>query len=176
MSNSINERALSLLGSGVNAEAVASAIGVTPGYVSQLLADEGFAEAVTQLRFESLSAHTERDGEYDDIETSLLSKLKKSLPLMLRPADILGAIKIVNGAKRRGQDSQDSLVSQNNIVNITMPTQIIQQFTTNIDNQVVKTGDRDLLTIQASDLLKQVEEDIKEDSSRQEEDILLASL
>jgi len=156
MGTSINERALSLLGAGVPQENVASAVGVTPGYISQLLSDENFAKQVVQLKFEALSKHTERDASYDALEDSLIAKLGKSLPLIIRPADILGAIRIINGAKRRGHDSPDSLVSQSNIVSITMPTQIIQQFTTNIANQVIKTGEQDLRTMASGDLLKKV--------------------
>ena len=158
----ISGRALELLGSGVPQEAVASALGVTPAYVSQLLSDTAFAAEVTRRKYDVLSKHTERDGQYDKIEDSLLVKLEKALPLMFRPGDILGAIKVINGAKRRGVDSQESIVTQQNIVEITIPTQIVQQFTTNITNQVVKTGDIDLITIQSGDLLKSVEGDSPE--------------
>lgn len=158
MSNSINERALSLLGSGVQAEKVASALGVTPSYVSQLLSDEDFATQVTQLRYENLSKHTQRDATYDDLEEQLQAKLMKSVPLLIRPAEILAAIKIVNGAKRRGVDSSTESIVQNNIVQLNMPVQIIQKFTTNIKNQVIQAGDQSLLTMQSSDLRKKVEE------------------
>jgi len=163
------ERALSLLGSGVPQEAAASALGVTPSYISQLLANEDFAAAVTEKRFEILTKHNDRDAGYDEIEDKLIDKLKKSLPLLLRPADILGAIRVINGANRRGQDSQDSLITNQNIVQLTMPVQIVQQFTTNIHNQVVKTGEQDLLTIHSGDLLKQTESKLElEAEARQE--------
>ena len=149
-------RALELLGSGVPQEAVASALGVTPSYISQLLSDTAFAAKVTEKKYSLLSKHTERDASYDLLEDDLIEKLNKAKHLMFRPADILAAIKVVNGAKRRGTDSQSSIVTQQNIVEITMPTQIIQQFTTNIVNQVVKVGDQDLITIQSGDLLKEV--------------------
>lgn len=150
-------RAMELLGSGVPAETVASALGVTPGYISQLLSDKNFSSAVTQLKYDALSKHTERDASYDEIEDELQVKLKKSMSFMIRPADILAAIRVINGAKRRGTDSKESIIAQQNIVEITMPTQIVQQFTTNITNQVIKAGDQDLITIQSSELLKAVE-------------------
>lgn len=158
MSNSINERALSLLGSGVQAEKVASALGVTPGYVSQLLAEESFAAQVTQLRYENLSKHTQRDASIDEVEDLLIEKLKRAVPLLIRPAEIIGAFKVFNGAKRRGVDSASESIVQNNIVQITMPVQLIQKFTTNIKNQVIQAGDQSLLTMQSSDLRKKVEE------------------
>lgn len=153
----IQGRAMELLGAGVGQEAVASALGVTASYISQLLSDTGFASKVTALKYEALAAHTERDAKYDSIEDTLLTKLERSVNLMLRPADILGAIKVINGAKRRGNDSQESIIQQNNIVEITMPIQIVNDFTTNINNQVIKAGDQELVTIQSSKLLKTME-------------------
>ena len=157
---SVAGRALELLGSGVPQEAVASALGVTPSYISQLLSDSEFAAKVTEKKYALLSKHTERDAKYDLLEDDLIEKLDKAKNLMFRPADILAAIKVINGAKRRGTDSQNSIVTQQNIVEITMPTQIIQQFTTNIVNQVVKVGDQDLITIQSGDLLKGAQEEL----------------
>ena len=166
-------RALELLGSNVPQEAVASALGVTASYITQLLSDENFASAVTKLKYETLQEHTARDAAYDSIEDNLLDKLKRAMPLMLRPADILGAIRVVNGAKRRGLDSKESIIAQQNIVSITMPTQIVQEFTTNITNQVVKAGDQDLITIQSGDLRNQVESKMieLEESKNPEEEI-----
>ena len=150
-------RALELLGSGVPQEAVASALGVTASYISQLLSDSDFASKVTELKYSLLSKHTERDASYDLLEDDLIEKLNKAKHLMFRPADILAAIKVINGARRRGTDSQNSIVTQQNIVEITMPTQIIQEFTTNIVNQVVKVGEQNLITIQSGDLLRDVD-------------------
>jgi len=155
-------RALELLGSNVPQEAVASALGVTASYVTQLLSDENFAAAVTKLKYEALQEHTARDSAYDSLEDTLLTKLERAMPLMMRPADILGAIKVINGAKRRGLDSKESLVTQQNIVSIVMPVQIVQEFTTNTMNQVVKAGEQDLITIQSGDLRKQVETKLEE--------------
>lgn len=151
-------RALELLGSGVPQESVASALGVTASYISQLLSDKNFAAAVTKLKYEALTKHTERDAKYDELEDTLLGKLDKSVSLLFKPLDIMRALKIVNEAKRRGTDSKESIIAQQNIVEITMPTQIVQQFTTNVVNQVITAGDQDLTTIQSGDLLKSVEQ------------------
>lgn len=150
-------RALELLGSGVPQESVASALGVTPSYISQLLSDEDFASKVVSLKYNALTKHTERDAKYDALEDTLLTKLDKAVPLILRPLDIMRALKTVNEAKRRGTDSKESIIAQQNIVEITMPTQIVQQFTTNIKNQVIIAGGQDLTTIQSGDLRKRVE-------------------
>jgi len=157
MSNLTEDKALSLLGSGVPQEAVASALGVSPSYISQLLSDESFAQQVTELKFEALSKHSQRDRNYDELEDTLLARLKSNAALLIRPLDIMKALQVVNGAKRRGTDSLENIVNQQNIVQLTLPAQIVQNFTTNIHNQVIKTGDQDLRTIQSGDLLKTVE-------------------
>ena len=154
---SVEGRALELLGSGVQAEAVAAALGVTPSYISQLLATPEFSEQVTAKRFESLQKHNSRDAAYDAIEDTLLGKLERAIPLMYKPADVLNAIKTINGAKRRGQDGPQQLTSQQNIVQLLLPKVIHQQFTTNIVNQVVKAGEQELHTLPAAQLLSQTE-------------------
>lgn len=150
--SSAEERALKLLGSGLGPEAVASAVGVTVSRISQLLSDSEFAAEVSTLRYNSLSKHNERDETYDTLEDALITKLKQNLPLMCRPMEILKAIQVINAAKRRGQSAPESITNQQTVVNITMPTQIVNKFTTNINNQVVQAGSQELLTIQASKL------------------------
>ena len=146
------ERALKLLGSGVNAESVAAALGVSPSRISQLLADEDFSLKVAQLRYEALQSHNERDSKYDKLEDSLLVRLEKSLAFMIKP------IAIINNAKRRGQSAPSQVVNQQNIVSLILPTIIAEKFTVNINNQVVKAGDQNLLTMPSGNLLDRVEE------------------
>ena len=157
VSTSVEDRAMHLLGSGVPAESVASALGVTPSRISQLLAEESFSKKVASLRYESLQKHNVRDGKYDSLEDSLLVKLERSLPLMVKPESILKAISVVNGAKRRGQSAPEQVNNQQNIVNIILPSVIADKFTVNAENQVTSAGEQDLITMQSSSLLKQVE-------------------
>ena len=155
---STEDRALALLGSGIPPENVASALGVTASRISQLLSDATFADQVATLRYENLQQHNTRDASYDSIEDALITKLEKQLPLIMRPMETVKALQAINGAKRRGQSAPDSIVNQQTIVSLVMPVSIVQQFTTNTDNQVVKAGGQSLLTMQAGHLLKTTEE------------------
>jgi len=155
--SSIEEKALKLLGSGVNPEQTAMALGVSPSRISQLMAEKHFADKVASLRYESLQSATRRDGRYDTLEDRLLEKLDASMPLMVRPDTILKAINTINGAKRRGQAAAPTVTNQQNIVQLILPTIITQKFTTDINNQVVKTGAQELLTMPSSNLNKLVE-------------------
>lgn len=151
------ERALALLGSGVNGEQVAAALGVTPGRIAQLLSEKHFSAKVADLRYATLQSHNVRDGVYDSLEDRLLGKLEKALPLLIKPESILNAMKIVNGAKRRGQSAPQQVTNQQNIVNLVLPIVITEKFSIDLNNQVIKAGDQELLTMPSGNLLKQVE-------------------
>lgn len=151
------EKALELLGKGIANEIVASAIGVTPARITQLLADEEFAAKVQKARYINLQKHTLRDNMYDDIEEKLLKKLQKSLGLIIKPDTLLKAITVINSAKRRGNSNSSSITDTTDIAEITIPQVIKQTFVTNINNQVVQVGDRDLTTISPEGLQIELE-------------------
>ena len=151
------QRALELLGSGAGPEQVAAAVGVSVSRISQLLADPEFAALVADLRFQSLSKHNSRDAAYDSIEDELLERMRNLLPLMMRPMEILRAITVINSAKRRGASAPTAVNSQQAIVNIVLPQVILDRYTTqaittNAQNQVVKVGDQELITMQSGTL------------------------
>ncbi len=156
--SSVEEKAIQLLGSGISAESCAAALGVSPSRISQLMADPVNANIVAQLRYESLQSHNKRDSAYDSLEDSLIDKLKGSIGLLVRPDQILKAITVVNGAKRRGQSAPDTTNTTNNIVNLTIPAAVAAKFITNGANQVIQAGDQELITMSSGTLLKQVEE------------------
>ena len=151
-------RALALLGSGIPPEMVASTLGVTPSRISQLLSTPEFAAQVAELRFSNLQQHNERDSKYDSLEDSLLQRMKDCLPLMMRPMEILKAIQVINAAKRRGSSAPESVIQQQTIISLTIPTQIIQKFQTTINQQVTHAGEQELLTMQSSTLLKEIKD------------------
>lgn len=157
LTSSTEERALQLLGSGVPAESVASALGVTPSRIAQLLSQKHFSDKVADLRYQSLQKHNMRDGRYDTLEDKLLTKLDKALPLLMKPESILKALEIANRAKRRGQSAPEQVTNQKNIVTLILPTVIAEKFSININNQVTKAGEQELHTMASGNLLKQVE-------------------
>lgn len=150
---STEERALALLGQGVAAEMVASAVGVSVSRISQLAADPEFAAKVATIRFENLSKHNERDNKYDRLEDSLVDRMESMIPMMYKPGEILKAIQVINAAKRRGSSEPNSILGLKEVVSLTMPTVLLNQFsqnvTVNIHNQVIKAGEQDLVTVQS---------------------------
>lgn len=137
----IEERALMMLGSGAPAHIVAAALGVTESRISQMMAEEAFAQQVQDLRFQNLQKHTLIDEKYQGLEEKLLDKLDKVLPLMTKPRDVLAAVQIVNNAKRRGAQVSQEAHTHSQVVNLTLPVQIIHKFVSNVNNQVIEVQD-----------------------------------
>lgn len=148
----IEERALSLLGSGIAPVTVAASLGITPGRISQLLSDENFAARVAELRYNHLAKHNERDDRYDNVESTLIERLEEAIPMMHRPLELLRAIQVINGAKRRGASTPEAIVEKQAVVQLVVPIQILNKFQTNQQGQVVTVGEQDLLTIQSGAL------------------------
>lgn len=151
------DRALSLLGQGCGPELVASAIGVSVSRISQLLSTPEFAEKVAELRFASLVKHNERDQRADRIEDMLLEKLENVIPYITDPMKLVAAYTRINAAKRRGSSAPDAISTQTQVVALNIPSVVIQQhvkqdITVNINNQVIKAGNQDLVTVQSAQM------------------------
>jgi hypothetical protein len=143
------ERALALLGQGIEPSIVAAAVGVSDSRISQLISDPHFSARVAELRYVNLAKHTQRDNAYDDIEDTLIGKLKDCIPYMMKPMEILASIRVINQAKRRGQQTLSSGHEKAEVVHLTLPISIVNQFRVDTNNQVIQAGQQDLITIQA---------------------------
>lgn len=164
-------RALELLGDGVASNLVAQTLGVTESYISQLLADELFLKGVVERRYEALAKHNKRDAEYDSLEDTLLARLKETLPMLYDPIRITKVLQVINAAKRRGQSSPESITQQNVVVNLTLPTAVIDRFSVvkNVDNQILEAGSQKLLTIQSGTLMDRVNAKRLEDANGEQQ-------
>lgn len=148
-------RAITLLGNGIPPSAVASALGVDPSRITQLLSDETFAAKVIEAKFNNLSSHVTRDIEVDKLEDLLLSRLRDTVPYMSRPMELLKAFAVLNAAKRRtGNSVAQALPPPQTIIQLNIPSIILQKFSTNIHGQVTSVGNQSLVTIQSSQMLK----------------------
>ena len=156
---STEDRALILLGQGIAPTMVASALGVSVSRISQLLSNATFAAAVAELRYESLLKHNHTDSRYDKMEADLQERMENLIPFMMKPFEVLKAIQIINAAKRRGLATTDAPAERSTVVNLTLPTNIfnqhvVQNIQVNINNQVTKAGDQELVTIQSGQMDK----------------------
>lgn len=145
-------RALDLLGVGASPTQVAAALGVSESLISQFLAQETFARAVAERRFNSLLKHNKRDDKLDELEDALIKKLENIIPMMYKPSEIIHAFTRINQAKRRGSSAPEQIHQQQTVISLTLPIQILQQVTVNAANQVIKAGQQDLITVQSGRL------------------------
>ena len=147
------QQILEMLGGGLSAESVATALGVSPSLVSQLLSDEEFASAVTARRFAKLTKYNARDDRLDALEDECIKKLEEMLGMVYKPMEVARIFQLVNAAKRRGTgaDQAASTVINNQVVNLIMPQVLAQKFHANSDNQVVEVVESATATQQTNE-------------------------
>lgn len=152
-------RAIELLGQGIQPVVVAATLGVSESQVSQWISDENFLHSVVELRYKNLSRHNQRDAAYDNLEDEVLAKLQKTMAYIMDPMKLAKILQVVNAAKRRGQSTPDSIIQQSVVVNLTLPTAVINQFqvTKDVNNQILEAGDQKLLTMQSGTLLEKLQ-------------------
>lgn len=156
--DSIEERALKLLGAGASQVQTAAALGVTESLISQMMSEEEFSQKVSTLRFEAAQKHNERDATYDSLEDKTLQQLGKYLPTVTKPMELTRILATLNAAKRRGTSAPEQIIQQTQVVNLVLPTVAMPQFVVGGNNQVVRAGEQNLVTIQPhvlNDRLKQ---------------------
>lgn len=149
---------IELLGTGLDQNTVARAVGCDPAYITQLMAQEDFAAKVIVLRTKNLTANTERDKKIDTIEDTLLEKLKDLIESnqIYKPRDILAAWTVVNKAIRRGVPATEAITMQQTVVSLQIPTTVIANFVTNPNGEVVEAQGKTLVTMSSSSLLQKL--------------------
>lgn len=149
------EQVKQLLGSGLTAETVASAVGCEPSYISQLLGEDAFAAEVSNLRAQALMANTARDTTIGSIEAKLLKRLETAVDegLFFKPRDVLAAVVQVNRMQRRGASAPTTLHQQNNIVTLQLPAAAAPLFKISNAGEVVEVDGQTLVTMPARSLL-----------------------
>jgi hypothetical protein len=159
------DRAATLLGTGIAPATVAASLGISAARVSQLLSDEHFAARVAELRYQNLAKHNARDDVTDALEDRVLAQLDEALPLIHRPMELVKAYQVLNNAKRRGSAAPEAIIEKQSIVQLVVPIQILNKFQMNAQGQATTVGGQDLLTIQSGALDNLVKEKEKSNGS-----------
>lgn len=150
---STKDQIRNLLGGGIPPRQVSLAVGCEESYISQLMQEEEFSQAVLAQNIIRLQSQSARDGKYDMLEDRLLEKLEQALPMMVNPDKILRAITVVNGAKRRGAPQDAPLTQITNVIHLNLPTMIVNKYQTNAQNEVVEVNGQGLVAMPANALL-----------------------
>lgn len=164
-----------LLGSGLSNDVVASAVGVTPAYIAQLLSQTEFADDVIELRTKSLTAANDRDRRIDKIEDTLIDKLNEAIDggQVYKPRDLLHSFAVLNAARRRGVPATASVTLNQQIVQLILPKEVIRHFTATPQGEVIDItvdGEKKqtLVTMPSGELLKQLSAKGSENGSQYE--------
>lgn len=152
LASTTESQALKLLVDGVPQAQVASCLGVSESLISQFLSQESFRTELVKQKYANLVKHNERDTSLDSLEDKLIRKIEQTLPMVFKPLEIAHLFRIINSAKRRGTSSQAPVSAQATVIQLTLPVQIIQHFQVNAQNQVIKAGSQELITVQSGRL------------------------
>ena len=157
------DRIKQLLGNGIAPEVVATAVGVTPAYVSQLMADDTFREEVVALRSTALAASTDRDTSWNMLEDKLLAQLHEKVEqnMIYKVPDIVRVLVAANNAKRRGNPISDSIKPTQQVVVLNLPSVVLKQYKENANREIVEVTNDDgsqqtLVTMPATQLMQQL--------------------
>lgn len=143
--------AMSLLAQNVAPSQVASSIGVSESYISQLMAEEDFAAELGKLKVQSTEADRNFDNDLDGAEAQLLSNIVKRAEF-LNIQQSLVAFRILNQAQRR-QDRKRQVVEQTGtVVNITLPTVVVPHYVLNGQSEIVEVEGKTMISATATQI------------------------
>lgn len=145
-----------LLGNGLSPEVVASAVGCTESYVSQLMSDEAFAAIVIEKRSAALTKNNERDLSIDELEDKTIRKLNQVLDMVHKPMELMHLFKTINGARRRGVQPQHQATNRQQVVVLAIPERVKAQFRLSANREIIDHGEQTLVTMTSQELLKKV--------------------
>lgn len=145
-----------LLGTGLSPEVVASAVGCTESYVSQLMSDEAFAAIVIEKRSKALTKNNERDLSIDELEDKTIRKLNQVIDMVHKPMELMHLFKAINSAKRRGIQPQHQATQRQQVVVLAIPERVKSQFRLSANREIIDHGEQTLVTMDSQTLLKRV--------------------
>lgn len=154
----MKDRIIEMLGKGIPATQVASAVGCDDSYISQLLSQEGVVEKITALKVEHFSGFVEQDAILDDAEAAALQKVAYLVPFITRPAEAVRVFATLNAARRRTTDSASNAQAIAATVSLELPEASRVRFTLTHDKQVIEIEGRSMTTMPARSLAARLEQ------------------
>lgn len=143
---SAKDQVVSMLAQGISPVQVATTIGVSESYISQLMGDEDFRAALESHRVARTKEDLEFDSQLERTEKTYLDKIEDKAKFA-NLQQSMQAFKILNGARRRkdgaivGSHTQVGVV-----VNIQLPQSAIPQYVVNGKNEIVEVDGKTLVS------------------------------
>lgn len=160
------------LAQGLMQEQVASIVGCTPGYISQLVKQQ---EVIEQIEYYKLQyTQSEKDKQEEEDQYTRLAKkarlhLEDNMPYA-EYKDVLKLLEILEKRKEVKIPTQQTNIQQN-VTILQVPAAAVPEFTVNSNNEVIGLGDQSLAPMSAQGV-RQVFNDYKakeEEKKRQKE-------
>ena len=137
---------LAMLAQNIPASQVANTLGVTEGYVSQLLANEDFTAELETLKNNVTVKDLEYDEKLDRTEEAFLDRIEeKSRFANLQQS--MQAFRVLNGAKRRKDSRGHSPSGQiAEVINIVVPICVIPDYKVNRQNEIIEVEGKTMVS------------------------------
>lgn len=166
-------RIAQFLAQGFKPAQVASIVGVTPAYISQLAKEPGFAESY-QLACSAVVSSTDfaeedrLNNKYLAAEHLLLDSLTGNAAMM-DPRDQIKALEVVATRQEKRQDRLARLrmperTATQNVINISLPQHALPELQINSDGEIVAIGQR-LMAPMSSNGVKNLFSQMKENAT-----------
>lgn len=154
----MKDRIIEMLGKGIPAAQVASAVGCDDSYISQLLGDTAIFQQVVEAKAEHFSNYVALDATLDKAEEDVLHRLAHLSAFITKPAEAARVYSILNSAKRRTGDSSHASATVATTVSLELPEASRVRFTLTHDRQVIEIEGRSMATMPAKSLASRLEQ------------------
>lgn len=145
MNHTSRDNFIKYLGLGYKPGDVAKIFGVSPGYISQFLAEDGVIEQIQTARAKNNQAASEIDDNYLGIEKEATGKILERLKQgFYKPTELIAVATMANKATRKVGPQQQEAGEGNGVtsIRITLPAGMVGiEILRTSDNQVLKVGD-----------------------------------
>ena len=148
----MKDKIIEMLGRGIPAVQVASAVGCDDSYISQIVADPDNAAKIQELKAVHFSKYVEQDASLDEAEAAALDKVKFLVPFITRPAEAVRVYAVLNGARRRTGENANAAAPVMATVSLDLPEAARVKFTLTADKQVIEIAGRSMTTMPAKSM------------------------
>lgn len=145
MATAVRDKIISFLGAGVSQAVAAEAVGVTPGYVSQLLEDPAVREEIALARASRVEEAIKSDNTLEDAEKKALKAVVDRMHVVRNAGEAANIFKILNGARRKATPEAGVTAptgAQQVMIVIPKAAQVMIKMSS--DNQVVAIDNRSM--------------------------------
>lgn len=142
----IQDQALEMLAQGISPVQVATAIGVTESYVSQLMGDEDFRASLDEHRVAISKENLAFDAQLERTEKGYLDRIEEKQKFA-NLQQSLQAFKILNSARRRKDGVLiNQQVNIGAVVNISLPQFAVPSYVVNAKNEIIEVEGKTMIS------------------------------